>query len=129
MEYPTVREKETYFALENQDFIINLDKAGNILGWQIKNKGITLISTISFEDKINKELEEPFLTLSSTSVVFEKDFTYGQLKKVFNIRKKTLIVDIYLTTFEASSISYEFCLKFNKWMDYMMISKEKFLGC
>ncbi|WP_022671216.1 hypothetical protein [Hippea alviniae] len=126
MEYPEVEEKESYFSLKNTDFIINIDNTGKILSWQVKNKGITLISTASFEDKLSIETEEPFASSTSSSAIFERDFENGQIKKVFNIREKSLVVDIYFITLKPMSIDFGFELKFNNWMDYMMISKDRF---
>ena len=126
MEYPEIEEKENYLSLRNADFIINIDNTGKILSWQLKDKGITLISTASFADKFTIETEEPFASSLSSSVVFEMDFENGQIKKVFNIREKSLVVDIYFITLKPMSIDYGFDLKFNNWMDYMMISKDRF---
>ena len=126
MEYPEIEEKENYLSLRNADFIINIDNTGKILSWQLKDKGITLISTTSFADKFSIETEEPFASSLSSSVVFEMDFENGQIKKVFNIREKSLVVDIYFITLKPMSIDYGFDLKFNNWMDYMMISKDRF---
>ncbi len=126
MGFVGIKEVNTNYILENRDLSINLNKFGLMDGWYIKSLSKNIIEKGSFKILSANDLSEPYINVLSTAISFEFGTHFGELKRVYSIKEKTIVLDDIIISKNECNISYDLQFQFIKLFDYFMVGKEKF---
>ena len=122
----TVQEFCDHYILKNTIFEITIDNMGFLSKWGVKNFSENILKEDSFGIKLNCELKDPYITAQSVSVKIEYSSCFGEVKRIFTMREKALIVDDLILAEKTIELNYTLTLNFRKLFDYFMLSNHKF---
>lgn len=126
MGFVGIKEVNTNYILENRDLSINLNKLGLIDGWYIKSLSKNIIEKGSFKILSANDLSEPYINVLSTTISFEFNTYFGELKRVYSIKEKIIVLDDIIISKNECNINYSLQFQFINLFDYFMVGKEKF---
>ena len=120
-----VEEKDDGFVLKNSDFEIVLNRRGFVERWDVKGFRENILSEPSFILNIGDDVDEPYINPLSSVVSFEFDTDFGEIKRVFTVKEKAIVVDDVLVSKDSCKFDYSLILSF-KDFDYFIIGKDRF---
>jgi len=119
-----VEEKDDSFILKNNDFEIALNQRGFVEQWDIRGFDENILYKPSFVLDIGN-LDEPYINPLSSVVSFEFDTNFGEIKRVFTVKEKAIVIDDVLVSNNSCQVNYKLILYFKNF-DYFMIGKDRF---
>ncbi len=120
-----VEEKDNGFVLRNSDFEIVLNQRGFVEKWSVKGFSENILSEPSFVLSVGGDLDEPYVNPLSSVVSFEVDTDFGEIKRVFTVKKRAVVIDDVLISKDKCNVDYSLMFSF-KGFDYFMVGKDRF---